>query len=328
MITSRRQFLSAAAAGTAVAISGAPRFAFAEDYPTQDIHFIGAFPPGSGSDVIVRYYAEKIRPMMNRNIIVEAKSGAGGNISMSYVARSKPDGYTIYVHAGSAVAANMWLYKQPPFPDAGKALQIAATLNRQPFMLVVDAKSSYQSVADLTKAMKAKGNKATYATAAPTATVMGELYKAATGVEAVEVVYKNAIDSLNDQLAGTIDYAMCDPVYSAAQQREGRLRILGVSTGQRLAANPSWPTMTEQGVQMDLTGWFAAMVPQGTPRPIVDQINKWFNDVTAQAETRQFLNNAGGDPWITTPDEGQARLLHDVAAWKDYMRIAKIEPQG
>ena len=142
-------------------------------------------------------------------------------------AKQKPDGYTVFVHAGSAIAAAMWLFKRPPFADAGKAIQIAGTINRQPFMLVVDAKSPYKTTAELTEAMKKKGDKATYASAAPTGTVMGELYKVATGVKAVEVNYKNAVDSLNDQLSGAVDYGMHDPVYSLAQQREGRLRILG-----------------------------------------------------------------------------------------------------
>jgi tripartite-type tricarboxylate transporter receptor subunit TctC len=305
-----------------------PPSAQAEQYPNQDIHFICAFPPGSGADVLVRYFAEQVRPLAGKNIIIENKSGAGGNIAMEYVSKQKPDGYTIFVHAGSGVAAAMSLYKRPPFPDAGKATQIAGTINRQPFMLVIDAKSPYKTTAELTEAMKKKGDKATYATAAPTGTVMGELYKVATGVKAVEVNYKNAVDSLNDQLSGAIDYGMHDPVYSLAQQREGRLRILGVSTGQRLEATPDLPTMAEQGVPMDLTGWWAAMVPQGTPKDVVDQINKWFVTVVGSPDTKAFLNKFGGDPLIETPEQGQARLLKDVQNWKRYIEVAKIEPQG
>jgi tripartite-type tricarboxylate transporter receptor subunit TctC len=122
---------------------------------------------------------------------------------------------------------------------------------------------------------------------------------------------------------------MQDPQFSLAQAREGRLRILAVSTGERLAANPDLPTMQEAGVPgIDLMGWFAAMVPAGTPRPIVDQLNARFNQVVSRDDTREFLSRFGGDPWITTPDEGQARLRHDVDAWADYVRLARIEPEG
>ena len=154
----------------------APALPRADDYPTQDIHFICAFPPGSGADVIVRYFADKVRPLTGRNIIVENRSGAGGNIAIEYVARARPDGYTVFVHGASGVAASMSLFKKPPV-DVGKTIQVVATINRQPFMILVDAKSPYKTLADLTAAMKQKGDKASYATAAPFGTVVGEIYK-------------------------------------------------------------------------------------------------------------------------------------------------------
>ena len=122
------------------------------DYPRQDIRLVCAFPAGGGADVLVRHFAEKLRPIVNRTVIVENKAGAGGNIATEYVARAKPDGYTIYVHAGSAVAANQSLFKKPPV-DVLRDIRVAATINRQPFMLVVDAKSPYKTVAELTAAM-------------------------------------------------------------------------------------------------------------------------------------------------------------------------------
>ena len=313
-------------AGLVLASGAMPAGANAQAYPSQDIRLICAFPAGSGADVLVRYFGEKLRPVANRTVIVENKSGAGGNIAMEYVARSKPDGYTIFVHAATAVAANQHLFKKPPI-DADKAIQIAASINRQPFMLVVDAKSPYKTVAELTEAMKKKGDKATYATAAPTGTIMGEIYKDVTKINAVEVNYKTAPDSLNELLSGKVDYGMHDPVFSLAQQREGRLRILAVSTATRLAANPDMPTMTESGVPMDLTGWWAAMVPSGTPRPIVDKVNEWFTAMVKTDETKKFLNGFGGDPFINTPDAAQALFLKAIKDWGDYVRLAKIVPQ-
>ena len=312
----------------AAAALGLAPVAQAQQYPAQDIHFICAFPPGSGADVLVRYFAEKVRPLTGKNVIVENRAGAGGNIALEYVGRAKPDGYTIFVHAGSAVAASMHMFKKPVFADAAKSIQVAATINRQPFMLVVDAKSPYKTTAELTAAMKKKGDKATYASAAPTGTIMGELYKVATGVTAVEVTYKTAPDSLNDLASGAVDYGMHDPVFSLAQQREGRLRILGVSVGQRLKASPDLPTMTEQGIPMDLTGWWAAMLPAGAPQPVLDQINKWFTQVVSSDDTRKFLASFGGDQLLESPALAQERLAKDVKAWGEYVRIAKIVPQG
>ncbi|MBV9627444.1 MAG: tripartite tricarboxylate transporter substrate binding protein [Xanthobacteraceae bacterium] len=317
--------------GVALLLTGlvvAPALPRAADYPTQDIHFICAFPPGSGADVIVRYFADKVRPLTGRNVIVENRSGAGGNIAIEYVARAKPDGYTVFVHGATGTAASMSLFKKPPV-DVGKTIQVVATINRQPFMILVDAKSPYQTLADLTAAMKQKGAKASYATAAPFGTVVGEIYKQGTGVTAVEVPYKNAIDSLNDQLSGSLDYAVHDPVYALAEQRKGDLRILAVSTADRLKANPDFPTMKELGItDLDLMGWWAAMVPQGTPKPIADQINKWFDQVVATEETRKFLASFGGDQLTLPQDKAQELFLKDINNWADYVRIAKIVPSG
>ena len=323
---SSRSAMKAALVAAALAIM--PAGVQAQNFPAQDIHVICAFPPGSGADVLVRFFAEKLRTASGRNIIVENKSGAGGNIAQEYVGRSKPDGYTVFIHAGSAIAANVSLFRTPIFPDVDKAFQMAATINRQPFMMVVDSKSSYKTVADVTKAMLAKGEKATYGSAAPTGTVMGELYKVATGVKAVEVSYKTAPDALNDMSSGAVDYGMHDPVFALAQQREGRLRILGVSTGKRLEATPELPTMTEQGIAMDLTGWWGVILPKATPRPIVDQYHKWFVDIIGSADVKAFLNKFGGDPLIESVDEAQARLIKDVESWKKYIQVAKIPQQG
>jgi len=301
--------------------------ASAQQYPSQDIHLICAYPAGSGADLFVRYYAEKLRVLTNRTIIVDNKPGAVSNIATEYVARAKPDGYTIYIQGGSSIAANMSLFKSPPV-DVATAIQVAATLNKQPYMLAVDVKKPWKTVAELTAAMKEKKEKASFGTSNPPGKVMALAYKSAAGLEAVEVPYRTSFDTANDLASGALDYATYDPVYSMNMAREGKLRILAISTAQRLEAAPELKTMKEQGIDMDLLGWFAAMVPMGTPKPIVDQINKWFNEINATPESKKYLNSIGGDPWITTPEIGQARLVQDVKDWGGYVRAAKIEPQG
>jgi len=317
-----------AAALAAAAFAFAPAGASAQAYPERDIHVICAFPAGSGADVLVRYFAEKLREKAGKPVIVENRTGANGNIAAEYTVRAKPDGHTIHIHAGSSTAANYWLFKKPPI-NPSKELQVVATLNQQPFMVVVAQNAPYKTLQELTAAMKTKGEKASYAESNTTGKVMGELYKLATGTKAVDVPYRTANDSLNDFASGVIDYGMMDPVFALVQAREGRLRSLAVSTKKRMGAVPDLPTMTEQGVPgIELFGWFAAMVPAGTPRPVVDQLNKWFNEIEATDETKTYLNKFGGDPWITTPEEGQAQLVKDQKNWENYVKQAKIEPQS
>jgi tripartite-type tricarboxylate transporter receptor subunit TctC len=323
---------SATAALLAAVISLLPTATRAQDspaqaYPTQDIRFICGFPAGSGADVLVRYFGEKVRPLAGRTIIVENKAGAAGNIAAVYTARAKPDGHTVYVHAASAIAANMHLFKAPPI-DAAKDLQVAAGVNKQPFMVMVPTNRPYKTLAELTTAMKAKGDRASYAQSNTSGKVMGEMYKAATGIQAVEVPYRTANDSLNDFASGRLDFGMMDPVFALSQERAGRLRSLAVSTPQRMQAVPELPTMAEAGVPgVELLTWFAAMVPSATPRPIIDKLNKWFNEVLATDETKTFLNSFGGDPFITTPDDAQALFRQGVKDWEGYVKTAKIEPQ-
>jgi tripartite-type tricarboxylate transporter receptor subunit TctC len=301
--------------------------AAAQNYPSQEIHFISAFPPGSGSDTVMRFIAEKMRPLVTQPVIVENKPGAGGIMAAEYVARAKPDGYTIFTHAGNTMATLKHLLKNPPF-DPATTVQVAATINRQAFMLVVDARRPWKSLAELTAAMKEKGEKATYGASANIGLLMGALYRELAGLKAVDVQYKSAPDSLNDLASGAIDFALYDPIVAIAQARAGRVRILGVGLKDRLAAAPDLPTMAEQGVPIDLPSWFAAIVPAATPKPVVNEINRLFNAVLAMDETKVFLQKFGTDPWISTPEEGQARLLKDLQVWPEYLRLAKIPQQG
>jgi tripartite-type tricarboxylate transporter receptor subunit TctC len=313
-------------AGSAFALAGAlgrASGARADDYPSQDIHMICGFPPGSGADIFVRYFGEKLRPIAGRTVIVENKVGANSNIATEYVARSKPDGYTLYPFAGTTVAATMALFKNPPV-DVGKSITVAATTSNLAFMLVVDAKSPYTNVADLTAAMKKKGANASYAVAANPGIIMGALYKNAAGLQAVEVLYKNAPDSLNELLSGKLDYGMHDPIFALAQQREGRLRILAVSTEKRLQSAPNIPSMAESGVPMNLDLWWGVMLATGTPKPIIDKINGWFAEMVTTEETRKFLALSGADPMIRTPEQAQAMSLKAIPEWAEYVRIAKI----
>ncbi len=299
----------------------------AQDYPNQLVRFISAFPPGSGADIVVRYFAEKLKPRMNQTVIVESKVGGGGTVSIEYIAKSKPDGYTVLVHSGVSAANMMYLLKNPPI-DAAKDIQMAAMINRQPFMFVVRADRPWKNVVDLTAYLKEKKDKASYGSSATIAKVAGEMYKQIAGLETAEVTYRAGPDMLNDLQGGSIDFAVLDPLSSLAQAREGRIRILALTTHDRLKAVGDLPTMNESGVSgMNLVGWFGAMVPSATPRPIVDKLNKWFNDVVATEETRKFLANSGGDPWITTADDAQKFYLDEIKAWGNYVKLAKIEPQ-
>jgi tripartite-type tricarboxylate transporter receptor subunit TctC len=299
-----------------------------ESFPSKEVKFVCAFPAGSGADVYVRYFAEKMKPVFKQPVIVENRVGAAGSIATTYVARAKPDGYTIYIHAPSALASNMHLFKNPA-TDVRKSIQIVTALNQQPFMLAVATNYPAKTYQELVEILKKKGDKASYAISNPTNQISSYLFKTALGVNPVEVSYRTAMETTNDMMGGRIDFAFHDPVSAIAQRNAGKLRLFGVTTKDRVKALPDLPTMQELGIKdFDVPGWWAAMVPSATPKPLVDKLNKLFLPVASSKETVDFFAKFGADAITSTPEEGQKRLVDDVEKWGKHIAAAKIPKRG
>jgi tripartite-type tricarboxylate transporter receptor subunit TctC len=297
-----------------------------EKYPSKEIHFICSFPPGSGADIMVRFFADKIGKKTGHVIIVENRPGGGGILALTLTARAAPDGHTILVSGGTAAAINANLLKAPPI-DIGKEIRAVATVNKIPFVVAVDGKSPYNSLPELTETLRKKGDKASYAFSNPFAKVVAESYKTVANLQTVEVSYKNAVDSLNDLTSGSIDFAIFDPTMALARQREGKLRILAVSSGDRFRPTRDTPTFKEQGIDIDLLGWWAVMVPAKTSDHIAHTINRWFADALADPETVAFLIKSGADVLAMSPDEANSYLLEDIQTWARLVEMARIEKQ-
>ncbi|WP_105435052.1 Bug family tripartite tricarboxylate transporter substrate binding protein [Neorhizobium tomejilense] len=318
-----RRTLIAAATMAAVL----PGVSFAQSgYPSGTITFVCAFPAGSGADILVRFFSEKVAAVSKQTVIVENKPGANGNIAAEYVSRAKPDGYTVYVHSGTSTAANMSLFKKPAI-DVTKALRGVQFINKQPFMIAVAADSPIKDMKQLTEHLKAKAGDATYGSTATSGKVLAEVYLQLAGVSATEVAYKTGPDSLNDITSGQLDFAALDPVFALSQQREGRLRLLAVGSPQRMKSTPEIPAIKEYGLNVDQLGWWGVFVPAKTPDDVVLKLNALFRDVLDQPETEAFLNKFGGDVYKGTPKEVDELLAKTVEEWRTYVALAKI-PQN
>jgi tripartite-type tricarboxylate transporter receptor subunit TctC len=311
---------------TVAGILGNAGIAHSQAYPSKEVHFVNPGIPGSSPDIWARFIAEKIRPLMGKTIIVENKAGALSNVATEYVARSKPDGYTVLINSGEAMAANMYILKKPPV-DVLSALTLVSTTNSGALLIVVPGNSPAKSIADLTALLKAKRDKASYGIANPVSKVVGALYMAHAGLEAVEVQYKSAVDFANDLTSGSLDFAISDAVSTRSHINAGTLRILAISGGNRSQAFPNIPTMVESGYPIDLPGWWGAFVPAETPKPIVEQLNRWFDEALKGDDVRKYFSDRGGDT-LSIPFAGTAEFYRkQVAAWGEYVRVAKIQPQ-
>ncbi len=301
--------------------------AIAQSFPSQDIQFVCGFAAGSGADTYVRFFAEKMKGAAKRNVVVQNRVGALGNIATEFVARSKPDGHTVLITGGSALAANHNVMKAPTV-DIANELQVIGTINKQPNMIMVAAEAPWKTLAELVDAMKRKGEKASFAIANPSAKVVGAVFKEKAGLQAVEVQYKTAAQYLNDLTSGNVDYAIADNVLAVSQANAGRMRNLAVSTEQRLLAAPNYPTMRELGYDVTLTSWWGGFVPSATPKPIVDQLGAWLSSIVGSEEGKKFLNSFASDPWVSSPEQAQAYFREEIKAWGEYVKIAKIDKQG
>ena len=318
----RRAFAASSAAAAAVAGFGF-KPALAQAYPARPVTVIVPWGAGGGTDATARIVAALLEKDLGQPFNVVNRTGGSGVVGHSAIATAQPDGYTI----GMLTVEISMMHWQGLTELAPKSYTPLALMNEDPPGIQVSSTSPYKTVAELTAAMKQKGSRASYAVAANPGRIMGAIYRDKAGLEALEVQYRTAADSLNEMQSGKLDYGLLDPIFSLAQQREGRLRVLAISASKRLQSQPDLPTMTESGVPMDLDLWWGVMVPTATPKLIIDKINAWFGEIVRTEETKKFLNGYGADPLINTPERAQQMFETAIKEWAEYVRMAKIEPQ-
>lgn len=323
-IITRRTFHRGVLTGFGAGLAGVPA-AWAQSYAKRDVEMVCGFGAGTGGDAIVRFVADQMKPLLGQPTVVINKAGALGNLGTEYVARAKPDGQTVYITSGSLLAANQSILKNPTV-DILKQLQAIGTINRSPYPLCVAAKSPYRTLADLTAAMKQKGKNANYGRAVGGAyQVFSALYAEKAGLEAVSVAFRSSPETLVSLLAGDVDFAFFDMSFAATQEKQGQIRVLAVSSKERSPSAPNYPAMGENGLDIDLVGWWGGFVPAATPKPIVGELAKYLSAVVTGAAGREFMANITADPWVNTPEQTQAFLAKEVEAWGNYVRIAGIE---
>ena len=306
----------------------AATLAGAQDYPTREIRSICNFAPGSGADILVRFYSDRLSKLAGKPVVVENKPGANGAVATADLARSKPDGYSIMITpASSTIASAPYLFKNLPF-DAARDFQAVSTIASLSFVLLVDAAKPVRSIDELIAHLRTRPNDGFYGTSNNTGVIAAELFKHAAGLKTTYAPYKQNTQALTDLLQGAVDFLSYDATWAAGQVKGGRVRVLAATAAKRSVAFPDVPTLGELGYgKNDVTPWWGVVVPAGTPRPIVDKLAAWFNQITNEQDTRQFLARAAFDPMPGSPDQMSALIKSDAARWKGYVELANIQPQ-
>jgi tripartite-type tricarboxylate transporter receptor subunit TctC len=325
--TSRRARVLAAGLAAASACALPPPLG-AQDYPARDIHTVCSFAAGSGADILVRYYSDKLSKLAGKPVLVENRPGAQGTIGAEYAARARPDGYTVLITpASSTHAAASYTFKKLPY-DPIKDFVSVAPIARLSFVIAVSGASPIKSIPELIAHLKSKPDHGTYGQGTVTGQVVAELLKERAGLKTVQVPYKTSVQGITDLIGGQLDFLVWDATFLSGQARTGRIRLLGVTSGTRSGALPDVPTLAESGFPgYDITSWWGVMVPGGTPRPVVDRLAHWIGQINATDETRQFLYNVATDVLPGTPESMAELLREDIDRWGRYAKLANIEPQ-
>ncbi len=321
-----RTLVAASCAVFALLLGNAPS-ASAQAYPGgKPITLTLGFAAGGGADILARHYADKLGPILNTSVVIDNKVGANGNIAGQAVARARPDGYTLFFAPSAGLAGGPYLYKNMPF-DPLKDFTLIAPLSDLPFFLAVGPDSPAKSIADLTALLKSKGEKSSYGTANSTSKAATELYKSLAGFTSVEVPYRTTVTALPELGNGTLDFMFLDGAFGLAQADAGKIRMLGVTSPTRFESAPQVPTMRESGVNFAFTVWWMVAGPAGMPEPIVTQLNRAFDRISAAEDTKAFLIRSGSLPMRGTAKEAAQRLIDDTAQWGAIAKLGKFEPQ-
>ncbi|MGD0026467.1 MAG: tripartite tricarboxylate transporter substrate binding protein [Xanthobacteraceae bacterium] len=299
----------------------------ADDYPSRPVTIVVPFTPGGSTDVLARYAAEVLQSALHQSFVVENRAGAGGVIGIGYVAKSAPDGYTL-LHAPTAFGLLPHLMKSIPYDPAADFDPIAL-IGLTEFSLVVSPSLNVNSVADLIALAKAKPGALTYASAGigTTQQLFAELFKSMAHVDIRHIPYKGTAPGLVDVMSGNVSMMFADIGPALSLVQGGKLKMLAVTSLARNNDMPEVPTVAETVPGYEAIGWQGLLARVGTPKSIVEKINKILVADLQRAETAARFKAIGVEARWSTPDEFRAFIAAESAKWRSVIRAAGIEPQ-
>src|SRR4051812_32883954 len=298
----------------------------AQEYPNKAIRFIVPYPPGGASDVVARLIGQHMSETWRQPVVIENRAGANGMIALSFVAQSPADGYTLLMTNVGPSAINPSIYAKVPY-DAIKDFIPVSLTNLVPLMLVVNASSGINAMADLVGRAKGSPGILTYGTGGTgTAGHLAmELFMTNAGIRMERVSYKGDGLALNDMLGGQITTMFTTVISGEPHVLSGKLKALAVTTTKRLAAKPDLPTVAESGMPgFEAVSWGGVMVPANTPRPIVAKLNAEINRILRLPDFKERLGKVGAETAGGTPEEFQAYLAAETEKWARVAKTANI----
>jgi tripartite-type tricarboxylate transporter receptor subunit TctC len=299
-------------------------------YPTRPIRFICPYAPGGAADIFSRTIGQKLTEALGQTIVVDNRAGANGGIGTELVAKAPADGYTLLMGNAGPMTVNPNLYlklQYDPIKDFAPITQGTSYM----YVLVVQPAAPVKSLPDFIKLLQSKPGQMTYGSTGIGGGnhLAGELFGLVTHTKSIHVPYTGSALALGALLSGQINYMFDTVITAVPQLRSGKLRAIGVTDAKRASALPDVPTMQELGLKdFKLTQWQAVVAPAGTPRPIIERLNREVVKALKMPDVIDRLATQGGNELIgNTPEEFAQVIKQDLALYSKIVKAAGIKPR-
>ncbi len=322
----RRGLTFTAAAVAALSVLGAfSQGATAQEWPTRPVTLVVPFPAGGTTDVLARALADRLSPVLGQTVLVESKPGAGATIGADYVAKARPDGYTLLVGAVHHTIATS-VYKKLPY-DFQRDLLPVTTIALVPNVLVVNASTPAKNVDELVALLKTKPGQYTYGSngIGTAQHLIGTQFQNETGTQLIHIPYKGSGPLATDLLGGQILMSFDTITPVLPHIKAGKLRPLAVTTARRSSALPDVPTLDEVGLKsFNIGTWFGVLAPAGTPKALVARLNTEMVKIIHSPEFRQRMGEIGAEPIGNTTDEMAKQIQDETDKFARLVKDAKV----
>jgi tripartite-type tricarboxylate transporter receptor subunit TctC len=299
-----------------LAVAALPALAAAQAWPAKPVKIVVPFAAGGATDVVARLLAQKLGEAWGQQVVVENRAGAGGNIGADVVAKSPGDGYTLLMTSGSIVTANPHMYKAMPF-DAARDLLPITNVATGPQVIAVSAASGAKDLKELIAYAKSNPKKVNFGSAGiGTQThLAAESFAHSAGIDIIHVPYKGESAAITDLMGGQIQLVTPNLGGAMGQIQSGKLRALAVTSRERAPQLPDVPTVAEALPGFENAGWFGLMAPAGTPREVIERVQRDSARTLNSEEFKAALAKQGMVPVANTPSEFAAAIRDESARW-------------
>jgi tripartite-type tricarboxylate transporter receptor subunit TctC len=301
--------------------------ATAQDYPTRPVRLVIPYPPGSSSnDIIGRALAQRLSQSLGQQMIVENRSGAGGNVGSEFVAKAAPDGYTLLLATNGPQAIAPHVFKLTY--DVQRDLAPVSLIATVPYMLMIHPSLPAKNVRELIALAKARPGQLLFASSgnAGTPHLCGELFKIMAKIDIRHVPYKGGAPAMIDTMGGQTQIYCTGATAAIPHVKSGKLRALGMATLKRSAVMPEIPTIAEQGLPgFDVASWLGIMTPSKTPPAIVQRLYAETAKALETPEMREFIASQGSEPAPLDPQKFGEFLRTELAKWGKVVKDAGLK---